>query len=244
MVVLRCASLRRCRIGAIAPLCAVKYEVLSSNIANRRVRYRNLRVCPSRIVPRRRCVIVDSRPVLGVGHGIPTGVIIICEVLSLVARLYQLILNLLMETVNSRIIAVNRCCPKMIRLLVSSSILVQYLIWGFVVIGAHHTSVTILICHHLLLGLSLHIIRLRGRASVGVRSSHDVRIKLPLRVRACRHSSSPTYLWRRRVCTHRHLYAARVEIRGSLVHEVLSHCNGSPASRAHQGLLIVNRLLP
>jgi len=235
LIVLRC-PLRRCWIGAGTSLCAVKYEVLSSDIADCCVRYRNLGR-PSGIISRRRCVIVDSRPVLCVGHGIATVIIIICEVLSLVARLYQLILDLLMQTVDTRIIAVNRCRSHIIRLF-GSSILLQYLIWRFVVIRAHHS---ILIGHHLLLlGLSLHIVRLRGGAAIGVRTSYYVRIKLPLRVRAGSHSTSATYLRRRRVSPHRHLYPTRIEISGSLVHKVLCHGDSRASTWAHQWLLCVN----
>ena len=91
------------------------------------------------------------------------------EVLPLVTRLHQLILNLLMKTVNSRIIPINRRCSNIIWLFVGSSIL-KYLVWRFNLVIRTHHSVTILKAHigdHLL-GVSLHIIRLRGCASVSV----------------------------------------------------------------------------
>lgn len=146
-----------------------------------------------------------------------------------------------MQTIDTRIIAVDRRRSHIIRLL-GSSILLQYLIWRFVVIRAHHS---ILITHHLLLGLSLHIVRLRGGATVGVRTSYDVRVELPLRVRTCRHSTSSTYLRRRRVSPHRHLYPTRIEISGSLIHKVLCHSHSRPSTcRTHHCLLPIYRLLP
>lgn len=147
-----------------------------------------------------------------------------------------------MQTVDTRIIAINRCRSHIISLL-GCSILLQYLIWRFVVIRAHHS---ILITHHLLLlGLSLHIVRLRGGAAIGVRTSYDVRVELPLWIRASRHSTSATYLRRRRVSPHRHLYPTRIEISGSLIHKVLrhSHCRASTC-RTHHCLLPIYRLLP
>jgi hypothetical protein len=188
------------------------------------------------IIPRRRRVIVYSWPVLCVCYGI-----IICEILLLLlTRLHQLILNLLMKTVNPCIIAINRSCSHIVWLLGSSSVL-QNLNRRFnlIVSGAHQYSIVV-IGH--LLGVGLHIVRLRGGASVWA-SSHDVGIEFPLWVGACSHFIA-TNLRRRRVCIHRHLYATRVEISGCLVHEILSHRNGGTPSGAHQRLLGINWLLP
>lgn len=194
------------------------------------------------IIPRRRRVIVYSWPVLCVCYGI-----IICEILLLlllvITRLHQLILNLLMKTVNPCIIAINRSRSNVVRLLVGSSVL-QNLNRRFnLVIGAHQSSSCIIIIAHHLLGLSLHVVRLRGGASVGIRASHYVWIEFPLWVGACCHFVT-TNLRRRRVSIHRHLYATRVEISGCLVHEILSHRNSGAPSGAHQRLLGVNWLLP
>jgi hypothetical protein len=196
------------------------------------------------IIPRRRRVIVYSWPVLCVCYGI-----IICEILLLLlTRLHQLILNLLMKTVNPCIIAINRSRSHIVRLLlVGSSSILQNLNRRFNLItsGAHQSSIVV-IGHLLLLGVGgLHIVRLRGGASVCIRASHYVWIEFPLWVGACSHFIA-TYLRRRWVSIHRHLYATRVEIGRCLVHEILSHRNGGAPSGAHQRLLLlgVNRLLP
>ena len=237
-------TLRRGRIRVCACLCAVKDKVLSCDIADRCIRNSNLRVCPPCIISCWCCVVVDSGPILSVSNVIPI-CIMIREVLPLVTRLHQLILNLLMKTVNSRIIPINRSRSNIIWLLVGSSIL-KYLVWRFNLVIRTHHSVTILKAHirdHLL-GVSLHIIRLRGCASIGVWSSHDVRIEFSLWVGACCHSPT-TNLRRRRMGTHLHLDVSWVEISGCLVHKILSHCNCSASRRAHQRLLlVVNRLLP
>jgi hypothetical protein len=195
------------------------------------------------IIPRRRRVIVYSWPVLCVGHCIPTVVIIICEILLFITRLHQLILNLLMKTVNPCIIAINRSRSNIIRLLVSS--ILQNLNRRFNLVSGAHQSSIIVIAHHLrLLGLSLHIVRLRGGASVRA-SSHYVWIEFPLWVGACCHFVTIN-LRRRRVCIHRHLDTTRVKISRCLVHEILSHRNGGAPCGAHQRLLLlgINRLLP
>lgn len=194
------------------------------------------------IIPRRRRVIVYSWPVLCVGHCIPTVVIIICEILLFITRLHQLILNLLMKTVNPCIIAINRSRSNIVRLLVSS--ILQNLNRRFYLVSGAHQSSIIVIAHHLrLLGLSLHIVRLRGGASVW--ASYHVRIEFPLWVGACCHFVTIN-LRRRWVSIHGHLDATRVEISRCLVHEILSHRNGGTPSGAHQRLLLlgVNRLLP
>ena len=147
-----------------------------------------------------------------------------------------------MKTVDSSIVAINRCRSHIASLLIRSAL--KYRIWRFDLVTWANQSITVFKAHadHLL-RLGLHIIRLWSGASVGVRScSHYVRVEFSLRIRACRYSSS-TYLWRSRICSSNcHRDANRVEISGSLVHEILSHCHCSPSWTHHRLLLSVNRL--